>query len=140
MTGASVTDPTTASAGRSGSSAATTRVAICEYDRLTPELGVAALVDGHQVAIFRLADGSVHAVQNVCPFSGAAVMSRGITGDRGGVPTVASPIYKQVFSLVDGTCLATMDKAPRPGRAADLVVYPVTLDNGQVYIDLAGDE
>ncbi|MFW7415633.1 nitrite reductase small subunit NirD [Demequina sp. SO4-18] len=130
------TNPAPASAGQPGSEA----VAVCGYDQLTPELGVAALVSGRQVAIFRLADGSVHAVQNLCPFSGAAVMSRGITGDRGGVPTVASPIYKQVFSLLDGTCLATMDKQPRPGHAPDLVVHPVTVDNGQVYIDLAGDE
>lgn len=131
MTATSATSATTTSAART---------AVCEYDRLTPELGVAALVGGRQVAIFRLADGSIYAVQNTCPFSGAAVMSRGITGDRGGVPTVASPVYKQVFSLVDGVCLATMDKEPRPGHAADLVVYPVTVDNGQVYIDLAGGE
>ena len=43
-------------------------------DDLTPELGVAALVGDVQVALFRLADGRVFAVQNVCPFSGAAVI------------------------------------------------------------------
>lgn len=32
-------------------------------------------------------------------------MSRGIVGDRGGVPVVASPLLKQAFSLLDGTCL-----------------------------------
>jgi len=26
-------------------------------------------------------------------------------GDRHGEPTVASPVYKQVFSLIDGRCL-----------------------------------
>ncbi|WP_062288983.1 nitrite reductase small subunit NirD [Demequina phytophila] len=120
--------------------ASSTATVVCAYDRLTPELGVAALVGGEQVAIFRLADGSVHAVQNLDPFSGASVMSRGITGSRGDVPTIASPIYKQVFSLLDGTCLVTMDKSPKDGQAPDLVVYPVTLDNGQVIIDLAGSE
>ncbi|WP_062521227.1 nitrite reductase small subunit NirD [Demequina silvatica] len=120
--------------------ASSTATVVCDYDRLTPELGVAALVGGEQVAIFRLADGSVHAVQNLDPFSGASVMSRGITGSRGDVPTIASPIYKQVFSLLDGTCLVTMDKSPKAGHAPDLVVYPVTLDNGQVIIDLAGSE
>ncbi|WP_062388292.1 nitrite reductase small subunit NirD [Demequina iriomotensis] len=122
------------------SSVASSRVVVCDYDRLSPELGVAALVEGVQIALFRLWDGSVHAVQNRCPFSGAQVMSRGITGDRGGVPTVASPIYKQVFSLLDGSCLVTMDKEPVAGAAADLVVYPVSIDNGQVIIDLAGGE
>ncbi|WP_296667843.1 nitrite reductase (NAD(P)H) small subunit family protein [Demequina sp.] len=114
----------------------TTRV--CAVADLTPELGVAALVAGEQVAVFLLADGSVHAVQNLDPFSGAYVMSRGITGSRGDVPTIASPLYKQVFSLLDGACLVTMDKDPKPGLAPDLAVHRVRLDNGEVFIDLAG--
>lgn len=36
---------------------------------------------------------------------GAAVLSRGIVGDRGGRATVQSPIKKQPFALDDGTCL-----------------------------------
>ncbi|GMA34287.1 nitrite reductase small subunit NirD [Demequina litorisediminis] len=118
--------------------AATTRIEVCAYDRLTPDLGVAALIHGIQVAIFRLADGTVHAVQNLDPFSGASVMSRGITGSRGGEPTIASPIYKQVFSLLTGECLVTMDKAPHEGYAADLSVYAVTVDSGTVYVDVPG--
>jgi nitrite reductase (NADH) small subunit len=117
-----------------------TAVEVCALERLTVDLGVAALVDGQQVAIFLLADGSVHAVQNLCPFSGASVLSRGITGTRGDVPTIASPIYKQVFSLLTGECLVTMDKEPKPGLAPDLAVYPVTIDNGQVFINLAGTQ
>lgn len=112
---------------------------VCRLDQLTPELGVAALVDGEQVAIFRLADGSLHCVQNLDPFSGAYVLSRGITGSRGGVPTIASPLYKQVFSLIDGSCLVTMDKQPVAGLSPDLVVHRVRLDNGDVCIDLSGD-
>jgi nitrite reductase (NADH) small subunit len=115
-----------------------TRVVACTLEDLTPELGVAALIDGVQVAIFRLADDSVYAVQNLCPFSGASVLSRGITGSRGDVPTIASPLYKQVFSLIDGTCLATMDKQPLAGLSADLVTYPVSIDNGEVILDMTG--
>ncbi len=48
----------------------------CAYDHLIPGRGVGVLLDdGSQVALFRLDDGSVHAVGNVDPFSGAAVMS-----------------------------------------------------------------
>jgi nitrite reductase (NADH) small subunit len=80
--------------------------AACAYDRLIPCRGVGVLLpDGEQVALFRLDDGSVHAVGNVDPFSGAAVISRGIVGDRGGRPTVQSPIKKQAFALDDGACL-----------------------------------
>lgn len=78
----------------------------CAYDHLIPGRGVGVLLDdGTQAALFRLDDGSVHAVGNVDPFSGAAVLSRGIVGDRGGRVTVQSPILKQAFSLEDGYCL-----------------------------------
>lgn len=114
-------------------------VAVCAYDDLVPNLGVAALVGDTQVALFRLDDDSLHAVQNVCPFSGAAVMSRGITGDRGDEPTISSPIYKQIFSLETGQCLVTMDKEPVLD-SPDLAVYQVSVDNGQVIINLAGGQ
>jgi nitrite reductase (NADH) small subunit len=78
----------------------------CTYDHLIPGRGVGVLLDdGSQAALFRLDDGSVHAVGNVDPFSGAAVLSRGIVGDRGGRATVQSPILKQAFALEDGSCL-----------------------------------
>jgi nitrite reductase (NADH) small subunit len=78
----------------------------CAYDRLIPGRGVGVLLDdGSQAALFRLDDGSVHAIGNIDPFSGAAVLSRGIVGDRGGRVTVQSPLLKQAFSLEDGSCL-----------------------------------
>jgi nitrite reductase (NADH) small subunit len=80
-------------------------VAICPVDRLTPNRGVAALVAGRAVALFKLADGSLHAIDNVDPISGAGVLSRGIVGDAEGTPTVASPMYKQRFDLRSGRCL-----------------------------------
>ena len=78
----------------------------CAYDRLTAGRGVGVLLpDGEQAALFRLDDGTVHAVGNIDPFSGAAVLSRGIVGDRSGRATVQSPIKKQAFALDDGICL-----------------------------------
>ena len=86
--------------------------AACTYDFLIPCRGVGVLLaDGTQVALFRLDDGSLHAVGNIDPFSGAAVMSRGIVGDRGGRATVQTPIKKQAFALDDGVCLDSPDVA-----------------------------
>ncbi|MCZ7378394.1 MULTISPECIES: nitrite reductase small subunit NirD [unclassified Micromonospora] len=78
--------------------------AVCTLDRLEPDRGVAALVDGTQIALFRTADG-LFAIDNRDPVSGAYVLSRGIVGSRGGVPTVASPLHKQVYDLRSGHCL-----------------------------------
>src|SRR5689334_23322092 len=99
----------------------------CRYDFLIPNRGVGVLLpDGVQAALFRLDDGSLHAVGNIDPFSGAAVMSRGIVGDRGGRATVQSPIKKQAFGLDDGVCLDDADVA--------LPVYPTRIVDGHVHI------
>jgi nitrite reductase (NADH) small subunit len=79
--------------------------AVCRLDDLTPDRGVAALVDGVQVAVFLLSGGEVLAIDNLDPFSGATVLSRGIVGDVAGEPTVASPVYKQRFFLRTGRCI-----------------------------------
>jgi nitrite reductase (NADH) small subunit len=94
--------------------------AIARFDRLTPDRGVAALVDGVQVAVVRLSTGALHAVDNVDPCSGAAVLSRGIVGDADGVPTLASPLYKQRFDLRTGRCL---DADVEPLRVHDVAVH-----------------
>jgi nitrite reductase (NADH) small subunit len=80
-------------------------LAVCDYDDLPPERGACALVEGDQIALFRTHDGRVHALSNRDPFSGAYVLARGIVGSRRGLPTVASPMYKQVFDLTTGRCL-----------------------------------
>jgi nitrite reductase (NADH) small subunit len=78
---------------------------VCRYDDLQPERGVAALVCDRQVAVFRTFDGMVYAIDNQDPFTGAFVLSRGIVGSRGDVPTITSPLFKQAFDLRTGRCL-----------------------------------
>ena len=80
-------------------------VAVCTFDWLQPERGVAALVGDEQVALFRTFDGMLYAVGNRDPFSGQYVLSRGIVGTYGDAPTVASPLFKQVFDLRSGVCV-----------------------------------
>ncbi|WP_017568888.1 nitrite reductase small subunit NirD [Nocardiopsis halotolerans] len=78
----------------------------CPTSRLHPEDGVAVLLpDGHQIALFRTRDHHLYAVDNIDPYTGAAVIARGIVGDRGGEPTIASPMLKNVFSLRTGQSL-----------------------------------
>jgi len=79
---------------------------VCSLDAIAPYTGVCALVKGEQVAIFRVGNGDeVYALSNYDPFSKAFVLSRGLVGDRNGTIKVASPIYKQNFSLTTGQCL-----------------------------------
>jgi nitrite reductase (NADH) small subunit len=78
---------------------------VCRLEDIVPNCGVCALVEGEQVAIFRLDDDRLFAVGNRDPFSGANVLSRGIVGDLKGELVVASPVYKQHFSLLTGRCI-----------------------------------
>ena len=105
-------------------------VRVCSLSDLERERGLAALLDGEQVALFRTHDDRVHAVQQLDPYSDAPVMSRGIVGTKGDAPTVASPMYKQVFDLRTGACLETQGK-----DAHSLRVWPVAVDAaGDVFI------
>ena len=77
---------------------------VCGLEDIVPDTGVCALVGGEQVAVFRIGE-KVYAIGNRDPFSGANVLSRGIVGDLNGELVVASPVYKQHFSLLTGRCI-----------------------------------
>ncbi len=103
-----------------------TWTAVCAATLLTPDRGVAALVNGRAVAIFALSTGSLHAIDNIDPCSGASVLSRGMIGDVDGVATVASPMYKQRFDLSTGCCLDI------PGLS--VAVHDVTSADGMIHV------
>jgi nitrite reductase (NADH) small subunit len=81
--------------------------AVCDRDLLTPGRGVAALLpDGDQAAVFADRHGTLYAVSNRDPFTGAYVLSRGLIGSTAeGRVFVASPLLKQRFDLASGQCL-----------------------------------
>jgi len=100
---------------------------VCALSALIPGRGVAALLeDDEQVAVFLTTGGAVHALSNVDPFSDAAVLSRGLVGDLGGVPVVASPMHKQHFDLRTGSCV--------DDPAVSVAVYPVRVENGTILV------
>jgi nitrite reductase (NADH) small subunit len=79
----------------------------CKRDDLVEGSGVCALVNGQQVALFYLPDEqpALYAIDNYDPIGRANVLGRGIVGDVRGELVVASPLYKEHFSLVTGRCL-----------------------------------
>jgi len=110
-------------------------VSVCTMGQLIPERGVAVLVGGHQVALFRVTspvgEDFVYAVGHRDPFSDANVIARGIVGSVGSGDdlrdTVASPMYKHVFDLATGACLT--DPSDR------LPVYRTWIAGGVVYVN-----
>jgi nitrite reductase (NADH) small subunit len=105
-------------------------VDVCSADALIDNGGVCALVNGRQIAIFRLAPKQeIFAIDNYDPCSDAAVLARGVVGDLQGQPVVASPIYKHHFNLQTGQCLEDPD--------IKVTTYPVRIANDvlQVMVD-----
>ena len=98
---------------------------VCELEELLPDSGVAALIDGHQFAVFRV-DDRVYALDNFDPHSRANVLARGLVGDLEGELVVASPVYKQHFSLVTGRCMEAPELSVR--------AYPVRIADGSIWI------
>jgi len=106
---------------------------VCGVGDITPDTGVAVLVDDVQIAIVRVGEGAEEqffAVGNYDPFSRAFVIARGIVGDRDGIPKIASPIFKHNFDLRTGQCLDDPE--------VRLPSYPVRVSNGRVEICAAG--
>lgn len=101
---------------------------ICTMDDLEPNWGEAALINGQQYAVFRTAGDSIFVTDHKDPASGSLVVARGIVGEKNGEPTVTSPLYKEVYSLVSGNCLS--------GAEYRLPVYPVEVRDGDIWVEL----
>ena len=103
---------------------------VCRLDDIVPDTGICALVGGEQVAVFRI-DQKIYAIGNRDPFSGANVLSRGIVGDLNGELVVASPVYKQHFSLLTGRCIED--------ASVSVPVYQAALEGAEVRIFKLGE-
>ncbi len=107
---------------------------VCPLARIVPNAGVCAKVGAAQVAVFRLVspdgcDEGVFALGNFDPKSQANVLSRGLLGDLGGVPVVASPVYKNHYALATGVCLEDEELS--------VPVYAVRVAEGEVFVGAA---
>ena len=104
---------------------------VCAIEDLQPDTGVCALVKEKQIAIFYMPkDRSVFAIDNYDPFGKANVLSRGMIGDIGGIPMVASPLYKQHFNLLTGICFED--------DSIKVDTYEIRIENDRVSVRVEG--
>lgn len=91
---------------------------ICTVDDLVKDSGICALLniggEPQQAALFYLpnTEKKIFALGNWDPIGQANVMSRGMVGSIGDELVVASPLYKQHFSLESGKCLEEDQSLP----------------------------
>ena len=104
-------------------------IAVCGVEDIVPNTGVAALLNGEQVAVFRLNNGEeprVFAIGNFDPNANAGVLSRGLVGNLGERIVVASPLYKHHFDLQTGECLEAPENS--------VPTWPARIDGGKVWV------
>jgi nitrite reductase (NADH) small subunit len=83
--------------------------------------GRETLVDGESIAVFRLRNGAVYAIQAQCPHEGGS-LAEGVTGGL----TVICPIHGRKFNLETGMDLHI---------GCSLKTYPVRLcEEGNVFL------
>lgn len=105
---------------------------ICNINDLIPNSGVCALLNEdsspEQIAIFYLPDTEqkVFGLNNWDPIGEANVLSRGIICSIGDELAVASPLYKQHFSLTTGKCL---------GEEQSVKTYDLSIEGDSVYLN-----
>lgn len=100
-------------------------VKICAVSDLIADAGIPALVDGKAIALFYVTE-QVYAVSNYDPIGQANVISRGIVGSIKGELVVASPLYKEHYSLKTGQCLEQPNVA--------LITYETMVKQNMVWL------
>ena len=99
---------------------------LCKVSDLIANSGICARSKDRQIALFYLPDTEQQffAVDNWDPLGKANVLSRGIVGSIGQELVVASPLYKQHFSLTTGQCIEE--------EGVSIAVIPVKERNGSI--------
>ncbi|OBA95942.1 (2Fe-2S)-binding protein [Mycobacteriaceae bacterium 1482268.1] len=80
-------------------------------------------VDGSQIAVFRLRDGTLRAIDAVCPHRGGP-LADGLADDT----VVVCPLHGHTFDLCSG--------AEAAGGELSVRSYPVRVSDGQIRISV----
>jgi nitrite reductase (NADH) small subunit len=82
-------------------------------------------VDGEQIAVFRLRDGSLRAIDAVCPHKGGP-LADGLADDR----VVVCPLHGHIFDM----CTGAQADSLTGGGAMAVRSYPVSAVDGTIRI------
>ena len=86
--------------------------------------GIAVTPEGQDIALFKLDDGSVYAINNLCTHGNAKLCDGFVEGHH-----VECPFHQALFDLRDGS--VGCGPATEPAKS-----WPVKIEGGRVYLDL----
>lgn len=99
-------------------------VKIADYSSLPERIGQVFRLDGEEIAVFRLSNGDVRAIENRSPHPKGGTLADGLVSGE----FVFCPVYDLKISLADGKV-----QAPDVGEVR---TFKIERDGEQVYIDL----
>jgi nitrite reductase (NADH) small subunit len=99
-----------------------TRTAVARYDEMPIRAGIAVKVDHKEIALFKLTNGQVRAIENRSPNPKGGILSDGLVSGE----YVFDAVYDWKISLQDGKV-----QAPDVGQVR---VFPVEVEGDIIYI------
>ena len=86
--------------------------------------GIAVAPEGQDIAVFKIEDGSVFAINNLCSHGNAKLCDGFVEGHQ-----VECPFHQALFDLRDGS--VSCGPATEPVKS-----WPVKIEHGRVLLDL----
>ncbi len=99
------------------------KVKVASLSELPIQIGVEVIIDGIELALFKLASGKVKAIENKCPHKQGPLAQGIVSGEF-----VFCPLHDRKISLKDG-----LVQKPDVGCVK---TYDVVIEDGHVYINL----
>lgn len=86
--------------------------------------GIAVAPEGQDIAVFKLQEGGVYAINNLCSHGNATLCDGFVEGHQ-----VECPFHQALFDVRDGS--VSCGPATEPVKS-----WPVKIENGRVLLDL----
>lgn len=99
----------------------------CPSENVIKDEGVGVDFDGVRIGLYRLEDGTVHAINDICTHE-FAILSEGFVEGE----CIECPLHSALFNIRTGKCLG-------PIAEEDVQVYPVKEEGGEVFIGFPKD-
>ena len=100
-------------------------VEVGSLDEIPPGEGRTFAVDGEQIAVFRLRDGSLRAIDAICPHRGGP-LADGLADES----VVVCPLHGHTFDMCTG--------AEASGSGLSVRSYPVSAVDGAIRLHVGG--